>query len=182
MKVIAISGKAGSGKDTVGSILEEELAVDGYDVLLAHNADLVKFICSEYFGWDGKKDTFGRELLQYVGTDVVRSKNPDYWVDFIISTVRLFPDTWDYVIIPDCRFENELNRWRDFGYKVTHIRVERPGYDSGLTPEQRDHKSETALDNTMPDHIIYNDGSLSDLRQRIDDWLVDQNGWHQLTL
>lgn len=163
LKVVVISGHAQNGKDTVAGLLKLCIEHDGHSVIIAHYADLLKYICKTFFGWNGQKDEVGRSLLQYVGTDVIRKKAPDYWVDFIISVMKLFDDKWEYVIIPDTRFPNEINRLIDSGFDVTHIRVDRPNFVSSLTIEQQKHPSETALDDTMPDFTIINDGTLSEL-------------------
>ena len=57
----------------------------GYSTLIVHYADLLKYMCKTFFGWNGEKDEFGRSLLQRVGTDCIRNVEPDYWVDFVIS-------------------------------------------------------------------------------------------------
>ena len=163
MKVIAISGKAGHGKDTVAEMLRTCLTAAGKKVLVTHYADLLKHICKSFFGWDGEKDEHGRWLLQYVGTDVVRRKQPDFWVNFVISILRLFDGEWDYVLIPDARFPNEIERIREAGFDVMHLRVTRPGYIGKLTEEQKKHPSETALDKVGCDMQIINDGDLTGL-------------------
>lgn len=168
MKVICISGKARHGKDTVAEMLQSHLEQEwGFSVLIIHYADLLKWLCEKYFGWDGKKDNAGRTLLQHVGTDVVRKQNPNYWVDFVISFVSLFKDEWDYVIIPDCRFPNEVDCWKSTDFDTFYFRVERPDYHNGLSEEQKAHPSETALDTYEPDLKILNDGDLSHLDDRV---------------
>lgn len=167
MKVICISGKAQHGKDTVAGILEELLTDEGYSVLVAHYADLVKYVCKTFFGWNGVKDDYGRGLLQYVGTDIVRRQAPDYWVGFMRDMLSFFRDEWDYVLIPDCRFPNELAYLTEAGLEVTHLRVVRPGFESPLSQEQQKHPSETALDGVRPDYMIENSGSIDDLRAAV---------------
>lgn len=156
MKVICISGKAQHGKDTAARYLKEELESNGCKVLVTHYADLVKYVCANFFGWDGVKDEKGRHLLQFVGTDVVRAQNPDYWVDFVISILTMFKGEWEYVIIPDCRFPNEIEKMRNAGFDVMHMRVIRPDFDNGLTSEAKNHPSETSLDNAEYDNLLYN--------------------------
>ena len=90
MKIICISGVARSGKDTTAGLIQRRLHGNGKRVLVTHYADLLKFMCSQLFGWDGQKDERGRHILQYVGTDVIRKQLPDFWVDFIIQELRLF--------------------------------------------------------------------------------------------
>ena len=161
MKVICISGKAGNGKDYSANCLKDKLTEDGKKVLITHYADLVKYICTKFFDWNGEKDEYGRHLLQYVGTDIVRAQNPNYWVDFVIDMLRMFGNNWDCVLIPDCRFPNEIDKLKEAGFNVTHMRVVRPNYDNGLTAEAKNHLSETALDNVESDITIYNYGNES---------------------
>lgn len=167
MKIICISGKAQNGKDTTAKYMEDALTKKGNKVLNTHYADLLKYICKTYFRWDGEKDDKGRSLLQYVGTDIIRRKSPDYWVGFLSKLLALFPDEWDYVLIADCRFPNEVERLLHDGYDVVHLRVTRPNFQSPLTPEQQNHPSETALDSYIPDYRLINDGTLQDLKIKV---------------
>ncbi len=166
-KIFCISGKAGHGKDTFAKILEQKLSAEGYKVLIIHYADLLKFILKNFFRWNGEKDEHGRMLLQQVGTETVRKANPNYWVDFIASILSMFPREWDYVLIPDARFPNEIDRLKERGFDVTHVRVVRRAYESNLTDAQQEHSSETALDDVCPDVVIANDGTLGDLEETV---------------
>lgn len=172
-QLIAISGKAQHGKDTTGAYIAQKLTEDGHRVIVAHYADLVKYVCKTFFGWDGQKDEAGRHLLQYVGTDVVRRQDPNYWVDFIIRIVSFFGENWDYIIIPDTRFPNEIERLRESGLPVTHIRVVRPDFVSPLTEEQQKHPSETSLDNYPADAYIINHGTRDELYHHITTWIKE---------
>ena len=169
MKVICISGKARHGKDTVSIYLKEALEEKGNKVLICHYGDLVKYVCRTFFDWDGQKDEKGRTLLQLVGTDRIRNRRPDYWVEFIEEMLMFFYGQWDYVLIPDCRFPNEIQYLKDKGHDVLHIRVERndPNWTSPLTEEQQKHPSETALDNYKYDRLIYNNWDLETLRKHV---------------
>lgn len=172
MRVIAISGHAQNGKDTIAKIMQRVLAEQWMTSRVIHYADLLKFVCKTYFDWDGKKDEFGRSLLQYVGTDIVRAENPNFWVDFVASMLKFFGDRWDYVLIPDARFQNEIERLREHGFDVTHIRVDRDA-KSSLTEKQLKHASETSLDNVMADFYINNNGSLEDLETTVKIWMEE---------
>lgn len=173
MKVILISGKAQNGKDTVADFLHKALVNDGKRVLVTHYADLLKYICTNYFGWDGNKDARGRQMLQYVGTDVIRKQNPTLWVDFVSMLLKYFHENWEYVIIPDCRFPNEVTTMVENGFDTVHLRVVRKNFESPLTEEQQQHPSEIALDNVKPDYFIYNDGTLGELEENIIKWIKE---------
>lgn len=168
MKVILISGKAQHGKDTIANFLKNQFDADGYKSVIIHYADLLKYICKSYFEWDGNKDEKGRELLQHIGTDVIRKQNPTFWVDFVYMLLNLFNGVWDYVIIPDCRFLNEISTIKDCeSFDSIHIRVKRTNFISPLTPEQLLHPSETALDDCKPDYWIENSSSLEALNSKV---------------
>ena len=172
MKVVCISGKAQHGKDTTASMIKECLEENGKKVIVVHYADLLKYICRTFFGWDGNKDEKGRHILQYVGTDVIRKKAPDYWVDFEAGFLEIFDNAWEWVLIPDTRFPNEVDLMREkFG--ATHIRVVRPDFASPLTTEQQNHPSEVALDEEIPDCYLMNIGSLDDLRETVNTWIKE---------
>lgn len=178
MRIICISGKAQHGKDSTANCLKSSLENDGYKVLIAHYGDLVKYFCHTFFGWDGNKDEVGRTILQQVGTNTVRAKQPNYWVDFLKSVLILFPNEWDYVLIPDCRFPNEVDAMREM-FDTKLIRVIRPNFESPLTPEQQAHPSETAMDDYHADFYIKNIGTLSDLQKMTAGLVFEMNGVHQ---
>ena len=182
MKVICISGKAQHGKDTTAGLMKEMLQADGYKVLIVHYGDLLKYICKSFFDWNGEKDVYGRSLLQRIGTDVIRHQMPDYWVSFIADILGFFNDEWDYVLIPDSRFPNEVDYLKERGFDVIHMRVIRQNFISVLTLDQQMHPSETALDNIVPDYYINNYGSITDLRETISRLITEINGYHQVSL
>lgn len=167
MKIVCISGKAQHGKDTSARFMKSYLESRGYKVLIAHFGDLVKYVCTKFFDWDGEKDQYGRSLLQYVGTDVVRVQEPDYWVDFIKSILTLFKDQWDFVLLPDCRFPNEYEHFINAGFDTVLVRVARVNFESPLSTEQQQHPSETAMDDYTASYYILNDRSLSDLERSV---------------
>lgn len=169
MRIVTISGYAESGKDTTAQILKELIEADGQKALIVHFADLVKFVCKEFFDWDGNKDEKGRTLLQEVGTDKVRAKHPDYWVDFISNMLEIFGDNWDWVLIPDTRFPNEIDKLKSDGFSVVHIRIQRDKHKSKLNPTQKKHASETALDDVAPDIWINNSGNVDFLKGLVAD-------------
>lgn len=141
--IITLSGKAQHGKTTSCDILE--VMLQPARVMRISYGDYVKEIATKHFGWDGKKDEAGRDLLQWLGTDNVRAKNPTFWVNTVVRLVDVIGDEFDYVLIDDARFPDEIDSWK--GYAVYAIRVNRPGFENNLTTEQRAHISETALDN-----------------------------------
>ena len=163
MNIILLSGKAESGKTTSALFIKEELINKGFAqnrILHTNYAGALKFICKSFFGWNGEKNESGRRLLQEIGTDVVRKKDPDFWVKFMLSILQMFERYWDYVIIDDVRFENEIEIMKNSFDSVVTIKVKRDNYENHLTEEQRQHPSETALDNYEFDYVVSNSGDI----------------------
>ena len=175
MKVLCISGKAGSGKDTLANLVQNVL-FDVYEeeCVIVHYADMLKHICKDYFFWDGNKDAKGRRMLQEVGTDIFRKMDNDYWVKIVIPIIKAIGEYNDikYVIVPDCRFRNEID-WLVNNFDTIHVRVIRP---SSLTGQLSEHVSETDLDGVTPDYYIDNSGAVADLYPpavTLSSWMVE---------
>ena len=225
--LIGISGKMGSGKDTVGYIvqyltdpyakemdrsfeewLNEESELPevpvGYvytesDWEIKKYADKLKDIVCVLIGCTRKQlednefkntplnsdwdDSHGistpRELLQVLGTDCGRDMiHTNLW------TISLFADykpkncydiegrqlrmkslpKW---VITDMRFPNELSYIKDRGGITIRVNTTRAGKVSN-------HESETALDNSIFDHVIDNSGTFDELVENVREILVKE--------
>ena len=160
MKVICISGKAGSGKSTCAEAMREHLErTTDLRVLLCNYADALKYVLKAYVHWNGQKDEAGRKLLQEKGTDEMRAYDANFWVKFLVGILSAYHKSWDVVIVADCRFKNEIDLLKSAGFSVTAVRIVRPNFDNGLTKEQKSHESETELDEYAFDEVIVNNFS-----------------------
>ena len=170
MGVIAISGYARSGKDTLAEYLCEILP-DARPISFAKPlkelvyclypaiAELVDNV-----GWEQAKDTATQDIigvgvrktLQHVGETCRAILGQDIWVDTLIQRIDTI-HTW---IVTDLRYFNEAEKLRSLG--ATLVRIERPG----VVPANG-HISETNLDAwTQWDVRVVNDGLLLELRER----------------
>ena len=178
---IIISGKAGSGKDTVAQLMKEELEKHGKRVLIIHYGDAVKWVLRDYFNWDGQKDIIGRTLLQRVGTDVVRAKFPNFWTGIVVGLLQCFEpySDFDIALVPDARFPNEIDIALQNLENCIAVRVQRTNADGSewinpnLTEDQRKHPSETSLDCYAFDYIIHNDEDIELLKESAHTLLED---------
>lgn len=163
-KIILLSGRAEAGKNTMADLIADHL---DNTVNIAY-ADRLKDVCIRYFNWDGNKDEKGRTLLQRIGTDVVRNKIPYFWVREVAQLIEVFEDEFDCITISDVRFPNEIQYMKNlFGDKVVTVKVIRDNYVSSLTEEQKNHPSETSLDNYIFDYYINNDSDLFNLNIKV---------------
>lgn len=167
---IVITGEAESGKDTVANTLAEYYTQNGKRVIITHYADLLKYTCEAFFDWDGIKDTYGRSLLQRVGTELIREQLGEaYWVSYVWNMLNFSKDKWDVAIIADARYENEIDvepRAKliddDAVFKTIKITRKKP---NSLSETQRKHSSEANIDNIKTDYEIENNGDLHRLRE-----------------
>lgn len=162
MKVITFSGKARHGKDTSALLLKEQLELDNKKILIVHFADYLKMSCKEYFGWDGKKDCAGRTILQHIGTDIIRKRHPTFWAEIIKMLISVIQEDYDYIFVPDCRFQDEIATMRN-NFDTIAVNVIRLNFENDLTPEQRMHPSETALDGYVFDYVIESESGIDNL-------------------
>ena len=154
-RVVLISGKAGHGKDTFAEHLKEGLESYNKKVLVLHFADLVKTYATMYLNWDGKKDIAGRQLLQDIGNNSFRQFDPDYWARITAECARVMCDYFgfDFVLIPDNRYPNEIEVVKQYNEHVSTFRIQRFSVDGtewnnpNLSDEQKHNEGEIALDN-----------------------------------
>ena len=73
-KIYLLSAKARHGKDTAAGFLKKFYEEDGKKVIFSRAAKYIKFYAMEMTDWDGSDETKPRELLQQLGTDVIREK------------------------------------------------------------------------------------------------------------
>ena len=106
-KIILISGKAEHGKTTLANLFKEKFSNER--VTTMSYATTLKEYAKKYFGWDGSAETKPRELLQELGTDVIRKKlgKPLFHAQRLAEDIEVLWDKFDYVLVDDCRFSNE---------------------------------------------------------------------------
>ena len=202
--LIGISGKIGSGKDTVATIIQElypQYEVKKFAGKLKDIASILTGIPVEKFeDQEFKKTDLGKEwsyvypdqyyddgesvmvcmsvrqLLQKLGTDALRDNlHENVWVnalmaDYVEKPVNVLEgegyrleDTLPNWIITDTRFPNEAKIIEEKDGIL--LRVERSTCNLGT------HPSETALDDFPFEHVIFNNGSMDDLRNEVKKFL-----------
>jgi len=192
--LIGISGKIGSGKDTLGIVIKN-CADSGYEI--KKFADKLKDIACLLIGctrrqlenrefketplgeeWDNLTP---RKLLQLLGTECGREIiHPNIWVNALFADYvcdncgqqECPTDEEDTGQMIDSSFPNWIITDVRFPNEAQAIkdrggimiRIERPGVESHCGGQ---HPSETALDNYNFDYVIENEGSIDELIQKI---------------
>ena len=132
-----------------------------------------------------------RWILQYWGTEVCRKNfHDDIWIASLENKLR---NSKDNVVISDCRFPNEIQSIRNAGGIVVRvIRGDEPEWYNDAVAVNRGpkhlhwalskerlnqfkiHASETAWVGTKFDAVLDNNGSISDLFEKIEELVKNQ--------
>lgn len=141
-RIILISGKALSGKGSLAKILSTK-----YNFIPIGFADDLKNFAAIYFGISReelfeKKTKLSRIIMQGLGMLFRDQISEDYWIKRVEQKI-LNLKNYKRIVIPDCRFMNELE-WgiKNGCFSVKVIRENNPEIEAN--PE---HPSETELDN-----------------------------------
>ena len=191
MKLVALCGAAGSGKDTVADMLParklafadalyrevaEAWGVEQHVLRCRETKETPTGIlaiqsCKAFGFWPWAVEDLTaplyesspRQILQWWG-DYRRAQDPDYFVTELDAAIQRSAE-WDEadVVITDVRFPNEAALIRQLGGQLWQIR--RPGYEAGGTG----HASDTDGGEFAPDVVLENFGSLDDLRRTVMD-------------
>jgi len=172
MKLIAIAGKARSGKDTVANRLITRHGFAGYSFAQPLKTGLQAIfglsqehvdgsLKEEIVDWIGKSP---RQMLQTLGTEWGRNLiHPNIWVMVAQQHYLRLTSTrkFEGMVIPDVRFENEAKWVRDSGGLIIHI-------SRSDAPEVAAHSSEDGISIYSEDVILQNDSTVHNLYTRVD--------------
>jgi len=178
--LIALVGRAGSGKTTVARLLtsahgfrEESFSAPLKDAVASAfgwERRMLDGDTPESRAWREQVDRWWatrlnmpaltpRFVLQYVGTDLLRAGfHEDIWVASLQRRLHRY-STEERVVVSDIRFPNEAEAVRLAGGLV--VRVVR-------SVERGTHASEAGGDAIEADRELQNDGTLEELRAHID--------------
>jgi len=186
MTIIGLTGKAGSGKDSVGEVLEglgylrcslaaelKQAVVDLDPYVKLDGTRMIRLSeIVDAYGMDDAKRRFPevRRLLQVFGTEVIRKRDEDFWIETLAGILEDADP--EKVVVTDVRFDNEAAWVHSLGGKV--IEVIRPTHeDAGAA---NGHASESGVSADLVDEQILNDGSLDDLQLMVAG-LVTSGAW-----
>lgn len=169
MKVILISGKARSGKNQLAEYLKEYLDVDHKGAicnktLIRGNAECVKEIAYSKYDWNGEKDSKGRQLLIDI-TNKGYAEDTYYWEKNtfleLISYKEFINKNCQFLIMPDWRYPQTLDYFKQVADNVITIKVTRPNLPKGT---HEHHISENALESFNVQYKVENNKDLDNLK------------------
>ena len=172
MKVFLISGKAQSGKSTIAKKIETNLSKK-YKVCNIEIMRTLKGYLKDYFNWDGKEETKPRDLLQQMGTELIREKMnmPLFHIERLIGDIKVLSNFYDIFIVDDIRLPIEIEYLKK-EFDVISIKVI-SNNKSNLTEQQQKHKTEIMLDDYNNFDYIINNNDFNKLDDIINDILKE---------
>jgi hypothetical protein len=185
MLKIAISGKAGSGKNTVASLIATDiLKLKKHEYHISAFAAKIKEITELFFPNCDKEALYGpSELRQNVIVsdlseeidigvtyrDVTldigklgRKYNPQFWVGHIAAEHRKLHGEIKLYAIPDMRFKEEHTWLRKNGFTLCRVKRDNLIKVNDISETEQDGMSDDIFD-----FVIENNCSLEDLRAKV---------------
>ena len=158
-KIIILSGKAKSGKNTAADIISEYYKDKCIQISFAY---YLKQYVKKITDWDGNEGTKPRELLQNLGIDLIKNKiNPNLLIDRVCDDIKVYSYFFDYIIVTDARLVEEIETLKN-NFECVTIRITNTK-ENNLTKEQQNHITETDLDNYKEfDYVIENNECLKE--------------------
>ena len=189
--IIGLIGNKRVGKDSVADYLCKKYKFKKYAF-----ADGVKETCKVLFNFtddqlnndikENKDDTWGispRKAMQFIGTEVMQYKINElvpgiqklFWVNRLRNKIIKENKMKDIgvlhnnIVISDFRFLHEILEFQKYNIMFIHILRDRTyeGRDSHISENELTSIDILCLD-LKNHHIIYNDGTLDDLYNKID--------------
>lgn len=165
--IFTMSGKAGSGKDTIGEMFRVYCKSINLEPFTLAFADQLKDHCRRNFNYVDK--TNDRHILQEFGQKV-RDLEPNFWALQVYHTIDRLKDMFDVFIITDCRYENEKSLFPyNVCYPIVNVYIKRD-VESNLSEDEYNHESEKMAENFDENQyhfVIDNNGSIEDTYKQV---------------
>ena len=134
MKIILLAGKANSGKDSSAEYFDEYYRSKGLDVVNIQIAYYIKMYAKQIAKWDGDNETKPRQLLQDLGTELIRKQIDNFFfIKRILQDIDIYSRYFDVVTISDGRMPEEMDSIKEEYPEIINMLVTRAGYGSDLT-------------------------------------------------
>ena len=172
-KIFIISGKAESGKNVVAEYIKEYYAEKKIKVIITSFAKYLKIYAKEIINWNGNENDKPRDFLQTIGIELIKEKiDAKFLIKRMLDDLKVYDHYFDMAVITDARFKEEITAIKNNYANVITIYVERD--KSSLTPKQKKHVTETALDDYHNyKYKITNNDNKKELKNKVIDILKE---------
>ena len=178
MKIVALTGPKGSGKDTVADIIcrkfnhvKRVAFADPIKAVVQHiflldeidnyEYDRLKRSKLQAYGGDHEttwKNVDGRHVVREIGM-LMRGYDDKQFTEYVRKELTSVDEKKYIGIVTDLRFDNEYLMLKELGAKI--IKINRPSHDYD------GHITERGFDDHLVDRIVLNDGDIEYLKTRV---------------
>ena len=170
---VGLIGGMRAGKDTVANRLHYE---HGFEYPIAFGSALKRLAHNIFM--DVPKEPKPRKLYQFMNK--MREYDPDVWIKHLEIMYEYYVDkrSTKGIVLTDIRQPNEYEWARANGFIIVkveapaEIRKERAKRSDDFSEEDLTHSTESYADEFAFDYSITNDGSLDELKAKVDAIMV----------
>lgn len=175
-QIIFLNGKKRSGKNFVGSLLNQYLTNCGYkvkevsfayhlknDVCIMLGITMEELEYHKELGTEfqlGDKKFSLRTILQNYGTEVRRAENDDIWLER--SLPDIFDNDADVIIITDWRFQSEwmyfaegIEAYKHISYDIFDVNIANKNIVSTDTHASENDLNDFRFAYRIPNHVVF---------------------------
>lgn len=165
-KIIAFTGKMGSGKTTLAGLIRNQLACTGIPII-----PILKFADPLYDMQDYAYTRLGlktpaikdRKFLQFLGTEWARAMDQDIFLKVYAEEIKSTAKNVPFVLTDDARYDNEGQLIKDLGGTLIRVNASVDTRGNRIGISNPEHASEKGIADHLIDKTVVNEGSLEDL-------------------
>ncbi len=164
--IYLISGQARAGKDTAATTIGAIAAQHNLKQINLQISFYIKEYAKRISDWDGSEETKPRQLLQHLGTEIIRNKIDEYlFIRRIDEDIQVYTNFFDVITISDIRLKAELDYFKNkYQDRVVVLHIVR----GAKITEHNEHRTEKELKDYQDfDYIIENNGTIKELQEKI---------------
>lgn len=172
--IFILSGKAESGKNVIGDIIERYYGED--NCMKVSYAYYLKDYLTRMGKYKEEEKQKYRSLLQEFGIDFLAKKiDSNFLINRVLEDLEVFSYFYKVIIITDARLTNEIEIPKQKFKNIITIRIQKES-ENNLTDSERQHVTEIGLDSYKSfDYVIKNNSDLLSLENKVLDILKEHN-------
>ena len=170
-KIVVIAGCARSGKSKVAQFLKKFFEQSGKKVVVSPFSKYLKMFAKDVFGSYRDNANKPRDFLQQVGVELIQKKlgKQNFLINRQIDDIEIYSHFFDWIIIPDARFEHEIDALKQNFAHVWCVKVV-SNKQNNLSTSQKNHATESAvaqISQSKFDFVVENNLGINNLQQKV---------------
>lgn len=170
MRLFIISGKSGTGKNELAKMIAKYYDTKGEKSIITEYSKYVKVMAREALNWDGSRATKPRKFLQDMGQVFRETLGYDVFIKRMQEDIMVYEKYYNNIIISDARLKGELTLMKEKYPNCYTIHLT-SNIENNLTTDEKNHITETELDNFNLIDYQLDSSDLNKLKREIENIL-----------